>query len=150
MRTIAGEAEGSGNNRSGDILPGAVVIATGLTCKTGAELSGTIGKYDCVIKKHKNKLRYVETKRIQALVAKNKVTNHLTKVRASRNSHREKTVTAEKELKEVKNKNKVLTKMLSAEKTKSTEINHRAWLDKKAKHTLLTEATKSHQAELKN
>ena len=38
--------------------------------------------------------------------------------------------------------------MLSAEKTKSAETNHSAWLDKKENLTLLTEATKSHQAEL--
>ena len=38
--------------------------------------------------------------------------------------------------------------MHSAEKAKSAEINHRAWLDKKENLTLLTEATKSHQAEL--
>ena len=38
--------------------------------------------------------------------------------------------------------------MLSTEKTKSAEINHRAWQDKKANLTLLTEATKFHQAEL--
>merc|ERR1711966_44040 len=56
-------------------------------------------------------------------------------------------------------KNVALSKMLSAEKTKSADINHRAWRDKKenltlltettkSHHTLLTETTKSHQAEL--
>merc|ERR1711966_36856 len=47
-----------------------------------------------------------------------------------------------------KQKNVALSKMLCPEKTKSTEINHRAWLDKKENLTLLTETTKSHQAEL--
>ena len=70
-------------------------------------------------------------------------------MRASRNAHGEKTVAAKEELKEVKKKNRVLTKVLSAEKTKSVEINHRAWLDKEANLPLLTGVTKSHQAELK-
>ena len=70
-------------------------------------------------------------------------------MRASRNGHREKVVVAKAELKDAKKKNKALSNLLSAEKTKSVEINHRAWLDKKENLTLLTEATKSHQAELK-
>ena len=53
-------------------------------------------------------------------------------------------------LKDVKKKNVALSKMLSAEKTKSAEINHRAWLDKKENHTLLTEATKLIKESLKN
>ena len=64
--------------------------------------------------------------------------------------HREKTVAVKEKLKDVKKKNVALSKMLSAEKTKSGEINHRAWLDKKENLTLLTETTKSHQAELEN
>ena len=67
----------------------------------------------------------------------------------SRNVHRKKTVAVKEELKDVKKKNKTLSKMLSVEQTKSTEINHRALLDKRANLTLLTKATKSHQTELK-
>ena len=80
--------------------------------------------------------------------AKQKAIDLLKRVKAARNVHREKPVAVKEELKDVKKKNIVLSKMFSAEKTKSTEINHHAWLDKKDNLTLLPEATNSHQAEL--
>ena len=81
--------------------------------------------------------------------AKQKAIDLLKRVKAARNVHREKPVAVKEELKDVKKKNKTLSKMLSVEQTKSTEITHRALLDKRANLTLLTEATKSHQTELK-
>merc|ERR1711966_166158 len=114
---------------------------------------------DRALKNHKIKLRDVEKKLIQALSAKQKAIDLLKRVKTARNMHREKTVAAKEKLKVIKKKNVALSKMLSAEKTKSADINHRAWLDKKenltlltettkSHHTLLTETTKSHQAEL--
>ena len=75
------------------------------------------------MKNHKNKLQVVQTTLIQSLSAKKRCQDLLDQVRASRNAHREKVV------EDVKEKNKALSNLLKAEKTKSAEINHRAWLD---------------------
>merc|ERR1711906_64695 len=122
-------------------------------------VSNNMRKHDRALKNHKIKLRDVETKLIQALSSKQKAIDLLKRVKTARNMHREKTVAAKEQLKVVKKKNVALSKMLSAEKSKSADINHRAWRDKKenltlltettqSHHTLLTETTKSHQAEL--
>merc|ERR1711966_274212 len=127
--------------------------------ENGPAVSSSIRKHDRALKNHKIKLRDVETKLIQALSAKQKAIDLLKRAKTVRNMHREKTVAEKEKLKVVKKKNVALSKMLSAEKTKSADINHRAWLDKKenltlltettkSHHTLLTETTKSHQAEL--
>merc|ERR1711966_497381 len=127
--------------------------------ENGPAISNNIRKHNRALKNHKIKLRDVETKLIQALSAKQKAIDLLKRVKTARNMHREKTVAAKEELKVVKKKNVVLSKMLSAEKAKSADINHRAWRDKKenltlltettrSHHILLTETTKSHQAEL--
>merc|ERR1711966_186875 len=127
--------------------------------ENGPSVSSNIRKHDRALKNHKIKLRDDETKLIQALSAKQKAIDLLKRVKIARNVHREKTVAVKEKLKVVKKKNVALSKMLSAEKTKSTDINHRAWRDKKenltfltettkSHNTLLTETTKSHQAEL--
>merc|ERR1711906_91036 len=122
-------------------------------------MGSNIRKHDRALKNHKIKLRDVGTKLIQALSSKQKAIDLLKRVKTARNMHREKAIAAKEKLKVVKKKNVALSKMLSAEKTKSADINHRAWRDKKenltlltettkSHHTLLTETTKSHQAEL--
>merc|ERR1711966_87943 len=111
-------------------------------------VSSNIWKHDRALKNHKIKLRDVETKLIQALSAKQKAIDLLKRVKIARNVQREKTVAVKEKLKVVKKKNVALSKMLSAEKTKLANINHRAWLDKQENLTLLTKSTKSHQAEL--
>merc|ERR1711966_208601 len=127
--------------------------------ENGPAVSSNIRKHDRALKNCRIKLRDIETKLIQALSAKQKAIDLLKRVKTARNMHREKTVTAKEKLKVAKKKNVALIKMLSADKTKSADINHRAWLDKKenltllpettkSHHTLLTETTKSHQAEL--
>merc|ERR1711966_512074 len=127
--------------------------------ENGPAVSNNIRKHDRALKNHKIKLRDVETKLIQALSSKQKAIDLLKRVKIARNMHREKTVAAKEKLKVVKKKNVALSKMLSAEKSKSADINHRAWRDKKenltlltettqSHHILLTETTKSHQAEL--
>merc|ERR1711966_508366 len=100
-------------------------------------------------KNHKIKLRDVETKLIQALSSKQKAIDLLKRVETTRNMGREKTVAAKEKLKVVKKKNVALSKMLSAEKSKSADINHRAWRDKKENLTLLTETTQQFNEELK-
>ena len=116
--------------------------------KTGPAVSRNIRKHDRALNNRKIKLQDVKTKLIQVLSAKQKAIDPLKRVKATRNMHREKAVAVEEKLKDAKKKNTALSKMLSAEKTKSAEINHHAWLDKKENLTLLTDATKSHQAEL--
>merc|ERR1711906_78767 len=111
-------------------------------------VSNNMRKHDRALKNHKIKLRDVETKLIQALSSKQKAIDLLKRVKTARNMHREKTFAVKEKLKVVKKKNVALSKMLSAEKSKSADINHRAWRDKKENLTLLTETTKSHQAEL--
>merc|ERR1711966_573899 len=86
---------------------------------------------------------------IQALSSKQKAIDLIKRVKTARNMHREKTVAAKEELKVVKKKNVALSKMLSAEKAKSADINHRAWRDKKENLTLLTETTQRFNEELK-
>ena len=93
-------------------------------------------------------MQELENKLCKAMTAKEKAVSLLCKVRLSRNKQKEKTVAAKGELKEVKIKNTALGKQLSAEKIKSAETNHRAWLDKKANLTLLTNTTKSHQVQI--
>merc|ERR1711906_14180 len=127
--------------------------------ENGPAVSNNMRKHDRALKNHKIKLQDVETKLIKALSSKQKAIDLLKRVKTARNMHREKAIAAKEKLKVVKKKNVALSKMLSAEKTKSADINHRAWLDKKenltlltettkSHHTLLTETTKSHQAEL--
>merc|ERR1711966_17535 len=116
--------------------------------ENGPVVSSNIRKHDRALKNHKIKLRDVETKLILALSAKQKAIDLLKRVKTARNVHREKTVAVKEKFKDAKKKNVALSKMLSAEKTKSADINHCAWLDKKENLTLLTETTKSHQAEL--
>merc|ERR1711966_67582 len=105
--------------------------------ENGPAVSSNIWKHDRALKNHKIKLRDVETKLIQALSAKQKAIDLLKRVKTATNVHREKTVAVKEKLKDVKKKNVALSKMLSAKKTKSAEINHRAWLDKKENLTLL-------------
>merc|ERR1711966_472430 len=117
--------------------------------ENGPAVSNNIRKHDRALKNHKIKLRDVETKLIQALSSKQKAIDLLKRVKTARNMHREKTVAAKEKLKVAKKKNVALSKMLSAEKSKSADINHRAWRDKKENLTLLTETTQRFNEELK-
>merc|ERR1711906_94396 len=105
--------------------------------ENGPAVSNNMRKHDRALKNHKIKLRDVETKLIQALSAKQKAIDLLKRVKTARNVHREKTVAVKEKFKDVKKKNVALSKMLSAEKTKSADINHCAWRDKKENLTLL-------------
>merc|ERR1711906_73576 len=115
----------------------------------GPAVSNNIRKHDRASKNHKIKLRDVETKLIQALSAKQKAIDLLKRVKTARNMHREKTAAAKEKLKVVKKKNVALSKMLSAEKSKSADINPRAWRDKKENLTLLIESAQRFNEELK-
>merc|ERR1711966_533321 len=117
--------------------------------ENGPAVSNNMRKHDRALKNHKIKLRDVETKLIQALSSKQKAIDLLKRVKTARNMHREKTVAAKEELKVVKKKNVALSKMLSEEKAKSADINHRAWRDKKENLTLLTKTTQRFNEEIK-
>ena len=112
------------------------------SANSGSTPSYAIKKRDRAFEINQARLETTERKLVEALAAKEKAVSLLDKVRSSRNKQKDKIVIAEELLKITKSKNKVLTKQLKTETIKSTEINHRAWLNNKANLKLLEETKK--------
>ena len=119
------------------------------SANSGSTTSYAIKKRDRAFEINQARLEAAERKLVKALAAKEKASSLLDKVRSDRNKQRDKIVIAEELLKITKSKNKDLTKQLKTETIKSTETNHRAWLNNKANLTLLEETENLHQDQLK-